>query len=198
MCAFYAVTDAHPNNGSAYSTDVSPLNESTIKLMTFESKPELDAKDWQLLEALQHDARVGYAELGRKVRLSAPAVAERVKQLEEAGVITGYRAVINPKRLGYTIDAMVRVRCDGGVCARVGTLVADIPEVLECRRLAGEDSALLHVVAMSITHLEAVLDRLLKIHASISTTTLIVLQTPHTNRPLTRAMWNAGHAMSGD
>jgi len=166
--------------------------------MTLESKPELDAKDWQLLEALQHDARLGYAELGRKVRLSAPAVAERVKQLEEAGVITGYRAVINPKRLGYTIDAMVRVRCDGGICARVGTLVVDIPEVLECRRLAGEDSALLHVVAMSITHLEAVLDRLLKIHASISTTTLIVLQTPHANRPLTRAMWNAGHAISGD
>jgi Lrp/AsnC family leucine-responsive transcriptional regulator len=166
--------------------------------MAFESKPELDAKDWQLLEALQHDARLGYAELGRKVRLSAPAVAERVKQLEETGVITGYRAVINPKRLGYTIDAMVRVRCDGGVCARVGTLVADIPEVLECRRLAGEDSALLHVVAMSITHLEAVLDRLLKIHASISTTTLIVLQTPHANRPLTRTMWGAGHAISGD
>jgi Lrp/AsnC family transcriptional regulator, leucine-responsive regulatory protein len=166
--------------------------------MTFESKPELDATDWQLLEALQQDARLGYAELGRKVRLSAPAVAERVKQLEEAGVIAGYRAVINPKRLGYTIDAMVRVRCDGGVCARVGTLVADIPEVLECRRLAGEDSALLHVVAMSITHLEAVLDRLLKIHASISTTTLIVLQTPHANRPLTRTMWSAGHAISGD
>jgi Lrp/AsnC family transcriptional regulator, leucine-responsive regulatory protein len=166
--------------------------------MTLESKPELDAKDWQLLEALQQDARQGYAELGRKVRLSAPAVAERVKQLEEAGVITGYRAEINPKRLGYTIDAMVRVRCDGGVCARVGTLVADIPEVLECRRLAGEDSALLHVVAISITHLETVLDRLLKIHASISTTTLIVLQTPHANRPVTRAMWAAGHAMSGD
>jgi Lrp/AsnC family transcriptional regulator, leucine-responsive regulatory protein len=166
--------------------------------MTLESKPELDAKDWQLLEALQRDARTGYAELGRKIGLSAPAVAERVKQLEEAGVITGYRAQINPKRLGYTIDAMVRVRCDGGICARVGTLVADIPEVLECRRLAGEDSALLHVVAISITHLEAVLDRLLKIHASINTTTLIVLQTPHANRPLTRAMWTAGYAMSGD
>lgn len=166
--------------------------------MTLESKPELDAKDWQLLEALQHDARLGYAELGRKVHLSAPAVAERVKRLEEAGVITGYRAVINPKRLGYTIDAMVRVRCDGGVCARVGSLVEHIPEVLDCRRLAGEDSALLHVVAMSIGHLEAVLDRLLKIHASISTTTLIVLQTPHENRPLTRTMWNAAHILSRD
>lgn len=162
--------------------------------MTLQSKAELDAKDWQILEALQQDARVGYAELGRKVRLSAPAVAERVKRLEEAGVIAGYRAVVDPKPLGYAIDAMIRVRCDGGVCARIGTLVAGIPEVLDCRRLAGEDSALLHVVAMSIAHLEVVLDRLLKIHPSIGTTTLVVLQSPHTNRPITRAMWNAAHA----
>ena len=161
-----------------------------------ESKPELDSKDWQLLEALQRDARLGYAELGRKVRLSAPAVAERVRRLEDTGVISGYRATINPRRLGYTISAMIRLRCNGTTCARIGSLVEDIPEVLECRRLAGEDSALLHVVAMSIGHLESVLDRLLK--TGTSTTTLIVLQTPHENRPLTRAMWNAAVAMSRD
>jgi Lrp/AsnC family leucine-responsive transcriptional regulator len=165
--------------------------------MAFISKPELDARDWQLLEALQQDARQGYAELGRQVGLSAPAVAERVKRLEEAGIVTGYRAVVDPKRLGYSIDAMIRLRCDGGVCARIGALVTGIPEVLECRRLAGEDSALLHVVALSVAHLEAVLDRLLKIHPSVSTTTLVVLQTPHANRPLTRAMWQAAHAVEG-
>ena len=164
--------------------------------MSYESKPDWDAKDWQLLEALQHDARVGYAELGRKVRLSAPAVAERIKRMEEAGIITGYRATVEPKRMGFGIEAMVRVRCDGGICARMGKLVTDIPEVLDCRRLAGEDSALLRVVAMSINHLESVLDRLLKIHASISTTTLIVLQTPHANRPITRGMWDAARALS--
>lgn len=161
-----------------------------------ESKTELDTKDWQLLEALQRDARLGYAELGRLVRLSAPAVAERVKRLEEAGVITGYRAVIEPKRLGYSIDAMVRLRCDGGVCRRIGSIVEDIPEVLDCRRLAGEDSALLRIVAMSIVHLESVLDRVLKIHPSISTTTLVVLQAPHTNRPISRAMWHAASAIT--
>ena len=169
-----------------------------MNAVTFESKPIWDATDWQLLEALQQDARLGYAELGRKVRLSPPAVAERVKRLEEAGVITCYRAVVNPRKLGYEIDAMIRLRCDGGICARVGSLVTDIPEVIDCRRLAGEDSALLHVVAMSISHLESVLDRLLKLHASISTTTLIVLQTPHENRPMTRAMWNAGRAVLQD
>ncbi len=162
------------------------------------SKPELDHKDWQLLEALQRDARQGYAELGRTVRLSAPAVAERVKRLEEAGVISGYRAVVVPKRLGYSIDAMIRLRCDGGICARIGEHVADIHEVLDCRRLAGEDSALLHVVAMSVAHLETVLDRLLKIHPSVSTTTLVVLQTPHADRPITRAMWDAACALSHD
>lgn len=163
-----------------------------------DSKPELDGKDWQLLEALQQDARLGYAELGRKVRLSAPAVAERVKRLEEAGVISGYRAVVEPKRLGYRIEAMVRLRCDGGICARIGVVVADIPEVLDCRRLAGEDSALLRVVAMSISHLESVLDRLLKIHASISTTTLVVLQAPHANRAINRAMWDTASRFSAD
>ncbi len=162
------------------------------------SKPELDHKDWQLLEALQRDARQGDAELGRTVRLSAPAVAERVKRLEEAGVISGYRAVVVPKRLGYSIDAMIRLRCDGGICARIGEHVADIHEVLDCRRLAGEDSALLHVVAMSVAHLETVLDRLLKIHPSVSTTTLVVLQTPHADRPITRAMWDAACALSHD
>lgn len=166
--------------------------------MAYESKPEWDTKDWQLLEALQQDARIGYAELGRKVRLSAPAVAERVKRLEEAGVITGYRAVVEPKRMGFGIEAMVRLRCDGGTCSRIGKVVADVPEVLDCRRLAGEDSALLRVVAMSIEHLQAVLDRLLKIHPSISTTTLIVLQTPHANRTVTRSMWDTARALSND
>ena len=152
-------------------------------------KIELDNKDWRLLELLQGDARQGYAELGRKVGLSAPAAAERVKRLEEAGIIRGYRAVIDPKPLGFGLDAMIRMRCDGGICARVGEMVAHIPEVITCRRLAGEDSASLRVVAMSVAHLENVLDRLLKIHPSISTTTLVVLQTPHESRPLTRAMW---------
>jgi Lrp/AsnC family leucine-responsive transcriptional regulator len=159
-----------------------------------ESKITLDAKDWQLIEALQRDARSGYAELGRMVRLSAPAVAERVKRLEEAGVISGYRATVDPRQLGFAISAMVRGRCDGAACARIGSMVEDIPEVLDCRRLAGEDSALLHVVAMSVTHLEAVIDRLLKL--GISTITMIVLQTPHEHRPVTRAMWNVAHELS--
>ncbi|HVS77318.1 MAG TPA: Lrp/AsnC family transcriptional regulator [Steroidobacteraceae bacterium] len=161
---------------------------------TFESKSVLDPKDWQLVELLQKDARAGYAELGRQVGLSAPATAERVKRLEDAGVIRGYRAEVDPQKLGYAIEAVIRLRCDGSVCATLGPALADIPEILDYRRLAGEDSGSLRVVAMSVSHLEAVLDRIASFHSSISTTTLVVLQTPYSNRSLSRAMWLQGSA----
>ena len=163
--------------------------------VAFESKPTLDAKDWLLIELLQKDARTGYAELGRHVGLSAPATAERVKRLEDAGVIRGYRADIDPKKLGYAIEAVIRLRCDGSVCSRIGPALADIPEILDYRRLAGEDSGSLRVIAMSVSHLETVLDRIVSFHPSISTTTLVVLQTSYTNRALSRSMWLGGSAI---
>ena len=163
--------------------------------VTFESKPMLDAKDWQLLELIQKDARTGYAELGRQVGLSAPATAERMKRLEDAGVIRGYRAEIDPQKLGYAIEAVIRLRCDGNICARVGPALADIPEVLDYRRLAGEDSGSLRVIAMSVGHLEKVLDRIVSFHPSVSTTTLVVLQTHYANRPLSRTMWLGAKAI---
>jgi Lrp/AsnC family transcriptional regulator, leucine-responsive regulatory protein len=162
--------------------------------IAFESKPALDARDWQLLELLQKDARTGYAELGRQVGLSAPAAAERVKRLEDAGVIRGYRAELDPQRLGYVIEAVIRLRCDGNVCASIGPALAEIPEILDYRRLAGEDSGSLRVIAMSVSHLEAILDRIVRFHSSISTTTLVVLQTPYRNRPLSREAWLHGSA----
>jgi Lrp/AsnC family transcriptional regulator, leucine-responsive regulatory protein len=167
-----------------------------MSAVTFESKSALDARDWQLLELLQKDARLGYAELGRHVGLSAPATAERVKHLEDAGVIRGYRAEVDPQKLGYAIEAVIRLRCDGSVCSSIGPALADIPEILDYRRLAGEDSGALRVIAMSVSHLEAVLDRIAGFHPSISTTTLVVLQTPYTNRSLSRTMWSNGRAMA--
>lgn len=164
--------------------------------LAFESKPALDTKDWQLLELLQKDARTGYAELGRQVGLSAPATAERLKRLQDAGVIRSYRAEVDPYKLGYAIEAVIRLRCDGSACASIGPALAAIPEILDYRRLAGEDSGSLRVIAMSVSHLEAVLDRIVSFHPSISTTTLVVLQTPYTNRPLSRTMWANGRAMA--
>lgn len=167
---------------------------SYMAAVAFESKQVLDAKDWQLLELLQNDARTGYAELGRQVGLSAPAAAERVKRLEDAGVIRRYRAELDPQRLGYVIEAVIRLRCDGSVCGSIGPALAEIPEILDYRRLAGEDSGSLRVIAMSVSHLEAILDRIVRFHPSISTTTLVVLQTPYNNRPLSREMWLRGSA----
>ncbi len=164
--------------------------------VTFESNPALDARDWQLLELLQKDARTGYAELGRQVGLSPPAAAERVKRLEDAGVIRGYRAEVDPQRLGYAIEAVIRLRCDGGICASIGRSLAQIPEIIDYRRLAGEDSGSLRVIAMSVSHLEAVLDRIMRCDPSISTTTLVVLQTSYNNRPLSRTMWLDGKALA--
>lgn len=164
--------------------------------LTLESKPALDHKDWQLLELLQKDARTGYAELGRQVGLSAPATAERVKRLEDAGVIHSYHAQVNPQKLGYAIEAVIRLRCDGSACSSIGPALAEIPEILDYRRLAGEDSGSLRVIAMSVSHLEAVLDRIVSFHPSISTTTLVVLQTPYNNRPISRTTWANGRAMA--
>lgn len=182
------------NGEDAYIGRTTPFKRSHMAAIAFESKPTLDAKDWQLLELLQKDARTGYAELARQVGLSAPAAAERVKRLEDAGVIRGYRAEVDPQRLGYAIEAVIRLRCDGSVCSSIGPALADIPEILDYRRLAGEDSGSLRVIAMSVSHLEAVLDRIVRFHPSISTTTLVVLQTSYSNRPLSRAMWLAGSA----
>src|SRR5262249_50624898 len=120
--------------------------------MAIDSKAALDGLDWRLLQALQRDARASYAELGRIVGLSPPAVAERVKRLEDAGVIQGYRAIIDPAKVGLGITAVVRMRCPGEVCARLGSVVEHIPEVIDCRRVTGEDSGILTVVASSIPH----------------------------------------------
>lgn len=128
--------------------------------------------------------------------LSAPALAERVKRLEDAEVIRGYRAEIHPAKVGYA-EAVIRLRCDGDICSRLGQVLAAIPEVLDYRRLAGEDSGSLRVSAQSVRHLEAVLDRVLKVHPSVSTTTLVVLQRSYANRPLSRAMWLEGRPLEG-
>ncbi|GGF28197.1 transcriptional regulator [Aliidongia dinghuensis] len=153
--------------------------------MAVDSKVELDALDWRLLQALQRDARASYAELGRTVGLSPPAIAERVRRLEEAGVIQGYRAILDPAKVGLGITAVVRMRCPGEICSRLGDLIAHIPEVIDCRRVTGEDSGILTVVATSIPHLQEVIDELV---AFGTTTTLVVTATAFRDRPIERAI----------
>ena len=127
--------------------------------MTFDSEKLLDSVGWKLLVLLQEDARRSYSDLGRQVGLSAPAVAERVRRLEEAGVITGYHAAVDPSKIGLSIAAVLRLSGVSDRIPQLTELVLATPEVLECHRLTGSDSFVMRVVASSIGHLERLIDR---------------------------------------
>src|SRR5436189_2891618 len=105
----------------------------------------LDSTDRKIIGELSTDGRVSLAELGRRVNLSSPAVAERVQRLERAGVITGYRAEIDPRALGYQLTAIVRIKPTAGQLPKIPELALEIPEVGECHRITGEDCFYLKV-----------------------------------------------------
>ncbi|MEJ2858024.1 MULTISPECIES: Lrp/AsnC family transcriptional regulator [unclassified Saccharothrix] len=131
----------------------------------------LDPTDWAILTELQSDGRIALTELGRRVNLSASAVTERVKRLEAAGVITGYRATVDLDRVGYPVLAVVRLKYPGNRHEPLHRLLAERTEVLECLRTTGEDCYTLKVAATSMPHLERVVNELT---AFGSTTTTIV------------------------
>jgi Lrp/AsnC family transcriptional regulator, leucine-responsive regulatory protein len=119
----------------------------------------LDAVNLRLLEELQREARLSQAELGRRVGLSAPAVAERLARLERDGTITGYRAQVDPRALGFTLAAIIRIRPAPRQIPKVAEVARDTPEVAECHRVTGEDCFYMKVHVRSVEHLEEVIDR---------------------------------------
>jgi Lrp/AsnC family leucine-responsive transcriptional regulator len=131
----------------------------------------LDATDWAILAELQQDGRIPLTELGRRVNLSASATTERVKRLENTGIITGYRATVDLGKAGYSVLAVVRLKYPGNQHLPLHRLLADRTEILECLRTTGEDCYTLKIVATSMPHLEKVVDELM---AFGSTTTSIV------------------------
>ncbi len=154
--------------------------------MTLETEKLMDSAGWHLLEALQQDARLSYTELGQRVGLSAPAVAERVRRMEDAGIISGYHAEINRSKLGLPITAIIRMSTfPGDRCTRFTASVQDIPEVLECSRVTGDDSMIIKVMAASVEHLETLIDHLSE---QGNITTSMVLSTPVDRRVLTHSM----------
>jgi Lrp/AsnC family leucine-responsive transcriptional regulator len=120
----------------------------------------LDQLGWKILAELQRDARLSYAELGRRVGLSTPAVAQRVQRMEDEGIIRAYRAEIDPTSVGLTITAFIRMSIVGNVLARLTERVHSMPEIVECHRGTGEDSFILKVNVVSVEHLKDVIDRL--------------------------------------
>jgi Lrp/AsnC family transcriptional regulator, leucine-responsive regulatory protein len=130
--------------------------------MAFDIESLLDGVGWRILAELQSDARLSMAELGRRVGLSAPATAERVRKLEDAGVISGYRAQIDLKRVGRPVMAFVRITALGDVRTRVAEAARHSPEVLEVHRGTGSDCFILKIAVEDIAHLEGVTDRFTK------------------------------------
>jgi Lrp/AsnC family transcriptional regulator, leucine-responsive regulatory protein len=142
----------------------------------------LDATNLRLLEELQADARLSLAELGRRVSLSSPAVAERLRRLEDEGVITGYRATVDPRALGYTLGVIIRSRPAPRQLAAVAQLARETPEIVECHRITGDDCYVMTAWVRDVTHLEEVIDAF----ASYGQTTTSIMQSsPVPQRPLT-------------
>ena len=135
-----------------------PGKPRTRNANTYEAKL-LDAVNLRLLEELSRDGRMGIAELGRQVGMSAPAVAERVQRLERAGVIAGYRAEIDPGAVGFPVSAIVRIRPSPGQLQKIPEIARETPEVAECYRITGEDCYLMRFHLRSIDDLEETLDR---------------------------------------
>jgi Lrp/AsnC family leucine-responsive transcriptional regulator len=153
---------ARPRDANAYETNL------------------LDPINLQLVKLLQEDGRLSVAELGRRISMSAPAVAERVQRLERAGVITGYHAELDARRLGYPIAAIVRIRPAPGQLQRIPEVARETPEVAECYRITGEDCFLLKLHLRAIEDLESVLDCFTPYGL---TTTSIIHSAPVSRRP---------------
>ena len=154
-----------------------PLERIVLSRYAFEP---LDSTDRRLIAELQSDARLKIAELGRRVGLSAPAVADRMRRLDEDGVLS-YRAEVNPRALGYSICAIVRVSPGSRDIQVIPRLAREVPEVTECYRITGEDCYFMKLYLRTIDDLEPILDRFTPYGR---TTTSIVHSAPVPPRPL--------------
>ncbi|HYN94615.1 MAG TPA: Lrp/AsnC family transcriptional regulator [Pilimelia sp.] len=149
--------------------------------MTEDSPAALDQTDWRILAELQRTGRASYADLAKAVAMSPSAVAERVRRLEESGVIAGYQAVVSPERVGLGILAFVRLRYPHGNYRPFHSLLDTTPEIIEAHHVTGEDCFVLKVVARSMRHLEEVTGRIAGLGP---VTTSVVYSSPLARREL--------------
>ncbi|WP_216214463.1 Lrp/AsnC family transcriptional regulator [Amycolatopsis aidingensis] len=144
---------------------------------------DLDDVDWKLLELLQANGRMTFTELGKRVSLSAPAVTERVRRLEERGVITGYSAQIDRGKLGLPIEAIVRVRVRSLDGPRFRATIIPLPEVVSADHVTGDECWILRVVCSSTGELEQFVERAQRYG---ETTTSLVFSSPLRQGTITR------------
>ncbi|RSN55910.1 ArsR family transcriptional regulator [Amycolatopsis sp. WAC 04182] len=143
----------------------------------------LDDLDWQLLELLQSDGRMTFSELGRRVSLSAPAVTERVRRLEEKGIITGYSANVDVAKLGLPIEAMVRAKVRSLDTARFRETILPLPQVVDADHVTGDECWLMRVSCRSTAELEELVERMQRYG---ETTTSLVFSSPVRRRAVGR------------
>lgn len=119
----------------------------------------MDNTDWKIITELQQDARLSFAELGRRVGLSSPAVQERVRKLEDVGVIEGYHAQVNHQKLGLPIMAITRLHNfeDYRTIQQVAQIAQSVPEVLGCYQVTGQDEFIMHIQVQTMEHLTVIL-----------------------------------------
>ncbi len=139
----------------------------------------IDEIDWKILKELQINARVTFAELGRRVGLTTPAVIERVRKMEDAQIITGYRAELDTTKVGLPITAFIRMSITGVDYSHIIEVAGESNEVLECHRGTGGDSFIMKVAVSDVGHLQTLIDKLTPYGI---TTTSIVLSSPVTRR----------------
>lgn len=121
----------------------------------------LDEINWAILEALQKNARSSFSEIGRKVGLSSPAVAERVKKMEDSGIISGYHTEVSYHKIGHQLKAIVTLRAFMGRLKPFLEKVGDFKEVINCYRITGNENIIMEVVLYDQIHLTEFIDRLI-------------------------------------
>jgi Lrp/AsnC family transcriptional regulator, leucine-responsive regulatory protein len=139
------------------------------------SESSIDGIDCEILAELQTNARIAFAELGRRVGLSTPAVIERVKRLEENHIILGYRAMVNPAKVGLPVRAFVKVTIAGDKLTKFADRIKTLPEVLECHRVTGAESFMVQVAVRDVGHMEEVIDAMMPY---VATNTSMILASP--------------------
>jgi len=149
--------------------------------MTLQEDYLIDEIGWKLLKILQENARLSFRELGQRVGLSAPAVIERVRKMESAGILIGYHAEIDLVKVGLPIIAFIRLSTPREQSGYVAAQLQNISEILECHRVAGQDSFLMKVAVSSMSHLENFIDQLAQYGQS---TTSVVLSSTVVRRTI--------------
>lgn len=122
----------------------------------------IDELNWGILQCLQSNSRESFASIGRKVGLTAPAVAERVKKMEDMGIVEGYKAKISHYKVGYQLKAIITLRAFMGKLKPFLEMVRSLEEVLNCYRVTGNENIIMEVVLKDQFHLEKFIDKLIQ------------------------------------